>query len=291
MSGFYWTSNYFDNIDISVYTTMKSKFAVILLMALRPALSYAQTEVTETPEVTSVVASATNTTVQSHGRWEGSYISGAYSLLRNELNSYSNNLYNGADTSLLTSNKSSAGTASIQVGYNWQIDSYVVGVEADVGTNTLSNTSCRGGQYSNTPCGDTYYGTLNLTGETKYQGALLGKLGYDFNDFMLYTLAGAAFIKATNILNVDCPTGCGAFDAIAITNTTAISRNKVEFAYGFGGEYMLDANLRFGLDFLYFKSPDLTQSITHDATYGPQVITSANTSSNSLVRAKLIYAF
>lgn len=227
----------------------------------------------------------------SEQRWHGFYMSAGSSAFQNKLTTYSNNSYNGDDTSQTVVDKNKKSFGALQIGYNWQIDSYIFGLESDVGSATLNKTSCRGSRDPATPCADYYYGTLNLTGETKYKGALLGKIGYEVSNFMFYVTGGVVALKVSNILNVDCPSGCGATDANAITSTTTVSRNKLVTAYGLGGEYFLDKNWRLGLDYLFFKTPDLSQSLTHTATYGPQVITSTNSTHNSLLRVKLIYSF
>lgn len=255
---------------------MPIKFLVFFSIVFSSALSFAQAE---------------NTDQSKTNPWEGFYASGSYSSLNSKLTSYSNNSYNGDDTSQTVINKSSKASMGLQLGHNWQFDSIIAGLEIDIGPNSMNQSSCRGVREPGTPCGDWYFGTLNLTSETKYQGAFLGKLGHQFDDFMFYISGGLVYLKSKNIMNVDCPSGCGATDANPLITTTTVSKNKLALAYGVGGEYMLDKNWRLGVDYLYFKSPHLSQSLTHDATYGPQVITSTNSNSNSLLRAKLIYAF
>lgn len=117
-------------------------------------------------------------------------------------------------------------------------------------------------------------------------------MGYTFSDLMIYATGGFASVKSSNTLDVHCPEGCGLSDDIAYTAAQTVSQNKLRPIYGVGSEYAIDKRWRIGADYLFFKSPALTQSLTHStASYGSQVITSSISNKYELLRVRLIYGF
>lgn len=223
--------------------------------------------------------------------WAGPYVSFSYDNLNNQSEIYTNNFYNGYNspyTNNTSSNKSSAG---IQAGYLWAFDSYILGVEADFNPATLKNSECRASMYPDPPC-RAWEGYMNVFSETKYQGSIRLKFGYAFSDFMLYVTGGLAATKVSSTLDVQCPYGCGLSDDSAYSASRTLSQNKLSATYGVGGEYLFNMHWRLGADYLFFKSPNLSQSLIHsDASYGPQVITSSISNKYELLRLRLIYAF
>lgn len=236
-------------------------------------------------------AFAQSNDVSSANNWSGFYIAGSFGSFQNNSSIYSDNIYNGFSPNATYNSKENKNNLGIQAGYNWNINSYILGLELDVNPSKISKSTCRGSQDPTTSCGDYYYGTLTLVNEVSYMGSIKGRVGYEFSDFMIYASGGLAYAKAKNTLNVDCPSGCGAADANAITTSSTISKNSVNFTYGFGAEYSLDKNWKLGADYMYFKVPNLNQTLYHAATYGTQTIVANNSSSNSIYRLRVIYNF
>lgn len=237
------------------------------------------------------LAQTTPLDVSKSNQWEGFYLSGSIGSLKGTSEIYTNNLYNGYNspyTNISDANKSSAG---LQLGYHWALNSYIFGIEADVNPSTLKSTECRASMYPDPAC-SFWHGYMNVASETKYKGSLRLKMGYAFSDLMVYVTGGLASVKTSNTLDIHCPDGCGLSDDIAYAGTQAISQNKLRATYGLGGEYAIDKHWRIGADYLFFKSPALTQSLTHStASYGPQVITSSISNKYELLRVRLIYGF
>lgn len=238
------------------------------------------------------VADSTESNIAVTGAWDGFYVAGSYGYSKDNSNLSSNFTYNGGGLqNIIHQFNQTKYIPGIQFGYNHQIDSYILGLEVDVAPATFNQTGCARVSSNGPDCGDWYYGGLNLTAETKYKGAAKLRFGYKLSDFMLYASGGLAYAKVNNTLNINCPDGCTEADANAITSTTTVSENILRFIYGFGGEYMFDDNWRLGVDYYNFKLPDLSQSITHQATYGQQLITSTSSNSYSQLKFRIIHSF
>lgn len=229
--------------------------------------------------------------ISSANNWAGFYIAGSLGSFENKSSVYSDNIYGSYSPNATYATKINKSNLGIQAGYNWNIDSYILGIELDASPSKISKSTCRGSQDPTTNCGDYYYGTLTLVNEISYLGAIKGRVGYAFSDFMIYASGGLAYAKATNTLNVDCPSGCGASDANAITTSSTVSKNSINFTYGVGAEYSIDKTWKLGADYMYFKVPNLNQTLYHVATYGTQTMIANNSNSNSLYRLRLIYNF
>jgi outer membrane immunogenic protein len=101
-------------------------------------------------------------------------------------------------------------------GYNWENNNVVYGVEADLGYSGADATR-RGVETKN-----------------EFNGSVRGRLGYDFNPFLVYGTAGVAAgrIKASDATSSDSATGVGwtagvGAEAPIASNVTA----RVEYRY------------------------------------------------------------
>jgi opacity protein-like surface antigen len=235
---------------------------------------------------------STQTEDAKQGPWQGFYVAGSYGFVKDSSNLSSTFTYSGGglqtSTNPINMTKSTPG---ILFGYNHQIESYILGIEADINPVKMSQGHCARVTSEGPDCGDWYYGGLNLASKTEYKGAVKLRLGYQLNDFMMYANSGLAYVSASNTLNINCPAGCTASDDVAITSTSTVSKNSLRFTYGVGGEYMINENWRLGLDYSYFTFPDLSQVIIHQATYGPEVITSKSSDAYSQLKLRAIYSF
>ena len=239
----------------------------------------------------------TESALLKHGAWEGFYVAGSYGYSKDNSNLSSNYNY-PALVSYGDSPFSSSNTANskkynpgIQFGYNWKIDSYILGLEADLSPSAIKQSGCSRVESAGGVCGDDWYGQLKLAAETNYKGAVKLRFGYQISDFMVYATGGVAYANISNTLNVNCPSGCSLYDGNAFTSTTTVSKNALRFAYGLGGEYRVYENWKLGMDYFYFTLPDLSQAVTHAASYGQQDITSTISNSYSQLKFRLIYSF
>ncbi|ASW06080.1 MULTISPECIES: outer membrane protein [unclassified Rhizobium] len=101
-------------------------------------------------------------------------------------------------------------------GYNWQQGQIVYGIEADLGYSGADST--RNG----------------LTAKNGVNGSVRGRLGYDFNPFMLYGTAGLAL--GQNKLSDD---------------TSSDSKTAVGYTVGAGAETFITNNITARLEYRY----------------------------------------
>jgi outer membrane immunogenic protein len=132
-----------------------------------------------------------------------------------------------------------------QVGVNWQMDSWVLGVEATIGGLRLNDSVIDGLGFRH-----------NI--RANYVATTTGRLGYAFEQYLVYAKGGAAFTGERN----DVSQPGSAF--IASTGTLT----QVGATVGGGVEYMFDTNWsgRIEYDFFSFSSRDLTLARPKDTS-------------------------
>jgi outer membrane immunogenic protein len=125
-----------------------------------------------------------------------------------------------------------------QIGFNYQFNSLVVGLEADA-----SWTNLKGRGSFNTIPGD-----VNWTIENRLDwfGTVRGRAGVAVNNFLLYGTAGVAFgqTRADQVVTNIIP--CCLVTAVSSTN-----ENHIGWAAGAGAEWMYSRNWSLKAEYLY----------------------------------------
>lgn len=134
--------------------------------------------------------------------WSGFYIGGAGDWQKGEFHKRTGNAYGFGGQAF--------------TGYNWQQGQIVYGVEADLGYSGLD--ASRNG----------------LTAKNGVNGSVRGRLGYDFNPFMLYGTAGLAV--GQNKLSDD---------------TSSDSKTAVGYTVGAGAETFITNNVTARIEYRY----------------------------------------
>lgn len=122
------------------------------------------------------------------GSWTGFYL-GTYAgagLVDSLWGPGTNMLSGGANQPFPFSGPSAGALIGGQLGYNYQIGSFVIGAEGDLGTGTL---------YGTARCGHNWYSVCNS--DTDLLATLTGRVAYAFDNVLLYGKAGAAFINSS----------------------------------------------------------------------------------------------
>jgi outer membrane immunogenic protein len=135
-------------------------------------------------------------------------------------------------------------SGGLQAGYNWMASpNWVIGLEGDIAVANIKNSFADIG----TPLGDSRtVSTLNAIGTVR------GRVGYAWNNFLIYATGGAAFVEIDNTRTIITSSiGSGALNgAYAISNT-----GNVGWAAGGGVEWAfwpsLWPNLTAKLEFLF----------------------------------------
>ncbi len=138
-----------------------------------------------------------------------------------------------------------------QVGYNWQIDRWVLGVEWDIDGTTISKTS----NLVVTPIG-----TLQASANTDWISTLTGRIGYGWDNWLFYFKGGGAWVQ--NSATLTFTNLAGATASVGATN------NNSGWTVGLGGEWAFapqwSAKLEYDWVGLNNWSPSTSSVIVND---------------------------
>jgi outer membrane immunogenic protein len=126
----------------------------------------------------------------------------------------------------------SGGLAGMQLGYNWQVRRFVLGLEADAsGTWIDGSTACLGGGFT---CAHSY----------NWLASARGRLGYAFNGnrTLLYGTAGLAWADSDYTTK----------DATGTPVGAGFSERNLGWVAGAGIEHKLSQNLSARVEYLYY---------------------------------------
>jgi outer membrane immunogenic protein len=160
-----------------------------------------------------------------------------------------------------------------QIGFNWQISSLVLGLEAD-------------GQWSNqnqSTSSPSCFGlcTINETTAINWFATARARIGYAFDRILVYGTGGAAWMNASDTANA---TGFG-----ATVNIASLSSSAIGYAVGAGVEAAITNNLSARVEYLFMSSSRFSATAPLPIIGG--TITETATINDSIVRAGLNWRF
>jgi outer membrane immunogenic protein len=118
------------------------------------------------------------------------------------------------------------------VGYNLQVNQWVIGVEGNVDGTSLSQSKLVG-------VAPFYAGNVQTT--TNLQGSLRGRLGLAWDRWLVYATGGVAFAGVTNN-----------YDTVAFGGATdSISKTRTGWTVGGGVAYAVTNNWSVGVEYRY----------------------------------------
>ncbi len=120
------------------------------------------------------------------------------------------------------------------VGYNLQVNQWLIGVEGNVDGTSLSKTQFVGAAFC-----PFYCGTVKTT--TPLQGSIRGRLGLAWDRWLVYATGGVAFAGVTNFY--DTIANGGAIDTI--------SKTRTGWTVGGGVAYAVTNNWSVGVEYRY----------------------------------------
>lgn len=121
----------------------------------------------------------------------------------------------------------SGGIFGGQIGYNWQMDQYVIGVEGNLAGSTVKGDGeCAGNTGS------------DCQTKQDYLGSVRGRLGYAVDRFLIYGDAGVAFTKY-KFRQIDFPQSFG-------------GESRVGWTAGLGVEYAFTDHWTAGVEWNYY---------------------------------------
>jgi outer membrane immunogenic protein len=110
-----------------------------------------------------------------------------------------------------------------QVGYNWQINNFVLGVEGDIDGTSLNKTG---------PGVVTGIGTLQGSVSTDWVATLAGRIGFAFDRWMIYAKGGGAWVQNSATL-----TNLGTGASVSASNTNSGWMAGVGAEWAFAGPW------------------------------------------------------
>jgi outer membrane protein OmpA-like peptidoglycan-associated protein len=134
-------------------------------------------------------------------------------------------------------------TGGGQVGYNYQIDNFVLGVEGDfMGGGLSTTTGVPGGGLTNFPAG------TNFKASSDWNASIRGRLGYAWNQFLFYGTGGVAFANA----NLKANFAPGAAGGTALPGSSSSqSTTLIGPTVGGGVEYAVTPNISVAGEYRY----------------------------------------
>jgi outer membrane immunogenic protein len=163
----------------------------------------------------------------------------------------------------LGTNNPSGVTGGAHIGYNYQINHFVVGVEGDVnGSNYHGNT--------------TFGGLGSTSTRTDIDGSIRGRVGYAWDRALFYATGGAAFAPVSNSFT----------SAAGFSDTT--SPTRIGWTIGGGVEYAITNNWSLRAEYRYTDYGHSTNVLTN-STGGALAIRTHDT--DNRVQAGFSYKF
>ena len=139
-------------------------------------------------------------------------------------------------------------TGGAMLGYNWQHDSLVLGVEADINYADFSNEVSREFNDLDLPfiTGDLTDGTSNLSFDANWYGTLRGRLGFAADNFLIYGTGGLAYGHMEASADVELIDD----DGETVGYEASTDSTNWGWTAGAGVEYGIN-NWSLGLEYLY----------------------------------------
>ena len=158
-----------------------------------------------------------------------------------------------------------------QIGYNWQISNFVLGLEADFQASSQK-------QSSTISCGAGC--SLNESSSVDRFGTARGRIGYAYDRVMVYGTGGAVWSHESDNL-------------VGIGGGSAINSSSSNFGWTLGGgaEWMVLDRWSVKLEYLYIRVSSLSGTGNLLPYLGGAAVTESVNFNNSIVRVGVNYHF
>jgi outer membrane immunogenic protein len=202
--------------------------------------------------------------------WTGFYLGGNVGYLIE--NDQGNTFFTQPAATFVTGQQFNAASRSfvggVQGGYNWQVSSWVLGIEADWDwTNSNYGPFCRTAD-AGPPCSDAGRGFLNFSGKTEWLASVRGRVGWTWNQFFVYATGGGAWGRVDTTISSNClVAGCGN-NAVTNALTASFGNNRSGWVAGLGTEFVISGNWTGRVEWLHYDLGNLTTTLVAPATFG-----------------------
>jgi outer membrane immunogenic protein len=186
-----------------------------------------------------------------------------------------------------------------QIGYNWQFNSWLVGLESDIqGVAGARGSATTSGSLLIPGFAQSTTQTASVSRSLDYLGTVRGRIGFIAQPtFLAYATGGFAYggeRSSTNILQALVP---NSIDTPFWSGTGAFSSTRVGWTAGAGGEWMFASNWSAKLEYLYYDLGRVTYGVSPLVTVAGGAAFTVNTLSSfarfngNIVRAGINYHF
>jgi outer membrane immunogenic protein len=205
--------------------------------------------------------------------WSGFYFgaNGGFGFASGNATATATTLFGGATA--ISSGTFNGGVVGGQIGFNYQINSLVLGVEVDGDWSGQSRT--------NTTLACFGFCTVSETVGINWFATARARVGYAFDRVLVYATGGGAAINASDSVNAS---------AFGLTvNIASISSTAFGYVVGGGVEAAIMPNLSARAEYLFMSSSNFSGSTTIPVVGG--TITERATLYDNIVRVGLNYRF
>jgi outer membrane immunogenic protein len=151
----------------------------------------------------------------------------------------------------------------IHAGFNWQFTpSLLIGIEGDWQPAHSQDSFCRQTDLASSACFDSGRGFATISSETHLIGTARGRLGWAFEQTMIYGTGGAAFGEVKTSLGLSCLiAGCGA-NGGPIATATESSSHRTGWVAGAGIERMFGQNWIIRAEYLHVNLGNVSNTLS-----------------------------
>jgi outer membrane immunogenic protein len=181
--------------------------------------------------------------------------------------------------------KPAAFTGGFETGYNWQANSFVVGLEGDIETLHLSGGATTTALYPGAPPGGVCPAscfTISSSASTNWVATARGRVGYAVNNWLFFATGGAAFTSLHANFSFMDPTPAA--------EALSFSGSKTGYAVGGGAEAGLWGNWTVKVEYLYVNFGTVSATGTFTIPLPQPMFHSIDLKAN-IARAGLNYRF
>jgi outer membrane immunogenic protein len=164
------------------------------------------------------------------------------------------------------SRSAAGGFGGGQIGYNWQAQNWVFGLEADAqGSGIRGSEGATLPYFAGSP-GSTI--TATTTERLDWFGTVRGRLGYAWNNFLLYGTGGFAFGQTNSTITTA--------DSFGFTSFGADTTTRTGYVVGAGAEYGFAPNWSAKLEYQYLDLGRGTINAVEFLAGAPTIFATAN---------------
>ena len=178
-------------------------------------------------------------------------------------------------------------TAGGQIGYNWQINQAVFGLEADFGYFGMKGSSTGGAIY---PCCAPTSFTINSSVTTDWLFTARPRIGFAANNWLFYVTGGLALTQLKGNFTF-------ADNFATAAESASLSQTKAGWTAGGGVEWAVSGPWSVKLEYLHLDFGSISGSSTNLTAFVPPIAFPANVFTHSVnlrsdvVRVGLNYRF